>query len=96
MHRHISSGELVSNAELMKQTTTYGPELNHFRRLDKLGCFQISMCEKFRDDRMKKISLVLCTPFMLSYLGYSMSMTVWDRYRAGPPQSEQTLVNPKH
>lgn len=85
--RHKASDRITSETELMEANTTYKPQLNFFRRQDKLTCFQISMFGGIQNAPLKTLSVLLCSPFMLTYLGYSLIMTVWDKWRAGPPES---------
>lgn len=85
--RHQASNMIFSETELMEDNVTYKPELNFFRRQDKLRCFMISTVGRFRDGLMKKFLVFLCFPFMMTYLGYTLVMACWDKWRMGPPES---------
>lgn len=85
--RHKASDKVLSETELMEANMTYKPALNFFRRQDKLRCFMISMCGRVRDVRLKNLLMLLCSPFMMTYLGYSLAMLGWDKWSVGPPES---------
>lgn len=85
--RHKACDKIVSETELLEASITYTPELNFFRRQDRLKCFMISIFGGMRDGYLKNFLGFLCFPFVLTYLGYSFMMIGWDKWKAGPPES---------
>lgn len=83
--RSGDNDKLYSATELTKARTTYVPGRNMFRRLDRVVCFMISTFPAKKDARVANLLGILCLPFVMIYLGCVMLMTVWDRWRAGPP-----------
>ena len=84
-HKSGDTDKLISATELTEARTTYMPERNMFRRLDKAMCFMLSTFSGKKDARVANLLGILCLPFVMVYLGYLILMAVWDRWRAGPP-----------
>lgn len=83
--RSGDNDKLFSVTVLTEPRTTYVPERNMFRPLDRVVCFMISTFSAKKDGRVLNLLGTLCLPFVMIYLGYLMLMVVWDRWRAGPP-----------
>lgn len=83
--KNSDKDKLISATELTEARTTYLPERNMFRRLDRVMCFMISNFGGIKDARVGNLVMILCLPFVMPYLGYLVLMAAWDRWRAGPP-----------
>lgn len=86
--RRKDSGKLITENEINEATETYRPALNFARRQDKLGCLMITLFRGRQTGFIASVGGILFVPFMLLYLGYSLAMIRWDKWRAGPPKSE--------
>ena len=88
-HKTSDTDKLFSDTELTEARTTYPPERNMFRRLDKVACFMVSILGEKRNPRVANVLGFLCFPFVLTYLGYMILMARWDKWRAGPPPDSE-------
>lgn len=82
--RHEVTGEMTAETAFYEADTTYGPQLNFFRRYDKMNCLTIWVFGPVKNTVVKEIMGVFFLPVMVSYAGWAWMMFRWDAWRAAP------------